>query len=92
MARVLLLGLCASTSTVVFLTQWGAPLSSSFLVLSSFMPANIGTLLSSSLTGYGLSFGVGGAANGLGLWSLERWVFCHSQDGNAPSKVWHVLQ
>ena len=31
---------------VVALTQWGAPVSTSFLVLSSFMPANIGTLLS----------------------------------------------
>ena len=37
-------------------------MSTSFLVLSSFMPANIGTLLSSSLTGYGLAFGVGLAA------------------------------
>ena len=34
---------------VVALTQWGAPVSTSFLVLSSFMPANIGTLLSSCL-------------------------------------------
>ena len=77
---------------VVALTQWGAPVSTSFLVLSSFMPANIGTLLSSSLTGYGLAFGVGLAAYGLGLWSLERWVFCSSQDGKDPSKVWYGLQ
>ena len=77
---------------VVALTQWGAPVSTSFLVLSSFMPANIGTLLSSSLTGYGLAFGVGLAAYGLGLWSLERWVFCRSQDGKDPSKVWYGLQ
>ena len=65
---------------VVALTQWGAP-HTSFLVLSSFMPSNIGTLLSSS-TGYGL---VGLAAYGLG--QLERWVFCRSQDGK-PSKIW----
>ena len=77
---------------VVALTQWGAPVSTSFLVLSSFLPANIGMLLSSSLKGYGLAFGVGLAAYGLGLWLLERWVFCHSQDGNAISKVWYVLQ
>ena len=77
---------------VVALTQWGAPVSTSFLVLSSFMPANIGMLLSSSLTGYGLAFGVGLAAYGLGLWWLERWVFCRSQDGNDPSKVWYGLQ
>ena len=77
---------------VVALTQWGAPVSTSFLVLSSFMPANIGTLIISSLTGYGLAFGVGLAAYSLGLWLLERWFFCHSQDGNTPSRVWYVLQ
>ena len=55
---------------VVALTQWGAPVSTSFLVLSSFMPANIGTLLSSSLTGYGLAFGVGLAAM---AWGCGRW-------------------
>ena len=35
---------------VLALTQWGAPVSTSFLVLSSFQPANIGKLLNSSLT------------------------------------------
>ena len=77
---------------VVGLTQWGAPVSTSFLVLSSFMPANISALLSSSLTGYGLAFGVGLVAYGLGLWLLERWVFSLSQAGKDPSNLWYGLQ
>ena len=77
---------------VVALTQWGAPVSTSFLVLSSFKPGNIGTLLSSSLTGYVLAFCVGLTAYGLGLWLLERWVFRRRQDGKTFSKVWYALQ
>ena len=77
---------------VVALTQWGAPVSTSFLVLSSFKPGNIGTLLSSSLTGYVLAFCVGLTAYGLGLWLLERWVFRRRQDGETFSKVWYALQ
>ena len=77
---------------VVALTQWGAPVSTSFLVLSSFKPGNIGTLLSSSLTGYVLAFCVGLTAYGLWLWLLERWVFRRRQDGKTFSKVWYALQ
>ena len=60
---------------VLALTQWGAPVSTSFLVLSSFQPANIGKLLGSSLSGYFLAFAFGLAGYGLGMWLLERWVF-----------------
>ena len=49
------------------------------LVLSSFQPANIGTLINSSLTGYVLAFAVGLAAYGLGMWLLECWVFRRTQ-------------
>nr|WP_170951124.1 hypothetical protein [Synechococcus sp. UW106] len=77
---------------VLALTQWGEPVSTSFLVLSSFQPANIGILISSSLTGYVLAFSVGLAAYGLGMWLLERWVFRCSEEGKVPSKVWYLLQ
>ena len=77
---------------VLALTQWGAPVSTSFLVLSSFQPANIGKLLNSSLTGYVLAFAVGLTAYGLGMWLLERWVFRCSEEGNVPSKIWYLLQ
>ncbi len=41
---------------MLVLTQWGVAVSTSFLVLSSFKPTNIGKLLNSSLTGYFLAF------------------------------------
>ena len=77
---------------VLALTQWGAPVSTSFLVLSSFHPANIGELLSSSLSGYLLAFCVGLSAYGLGMWLLERWVFRRNQDNKDVHKLWYGLQ
>ena len=77
---------------VLALTQWGAPVSTSFLVLSSFHPANIGELLYSSLSGYLLAFCVGLSAYGLGVWLLERWVFRRNQDNKDVHKLWYGLQ
>ena len=77
---------------VLALTQWGAPVSTSFLVLSSFQPSNIGTLLTSSLAGYVLAFCVGLTAYGLGLWLLERSVFRRAQDSRDFNRIWYVLQ
>ena len=77
---------------VLALTQWGAPVSTSFLVLSSFMPANISLLIESSLAGYCLAFCVGIAAYGLGMWLLERWVFRCNQESKGVNKVWYGLQ
>ena len=77
---------------VLALTQWGAPVSTSFLVLSSFKPANIGKLLGSSLSGYCLAFTLGLAGYGLGMWLLERWVFRSTQDGKDFNKIWYGLQ
>ena len=77
---------------VLALTQWGAPVSTSFLVLSSFHPTNIGQLLNSSLTGYLVAFGVGLIAYGLGMWLLERWVFRRTQEGKEINRIWFGLQ
>ena len=77
---------------VLALTQWGAPVSTSFLVLSSFKPANIGKLVGSSLSGYSLAFALGLAGYGLGMWLLERWVFRCTQEGKDFNKVWYGLQ
>ena len=41
---------------VLALTQWGAPVSTSFLVLSAFVPKNSTSLLLHSLTGYLMAF------------------------------------
>jgi hypothetical protein len=77
---------------VLALTQWGAPVSTSFLVLSSFKPANIGKLLGSSLSGYCLAFTLGLASYGLGMWLLERWVFRCTQEGKDFNRIWYILQ
>ena len=77
---------------VLALTQWGAPVSTSFLVLSSFHPANIGGLLSSSFNGYLLAFCVGLSAYVMGMWLLERWVFRRNQDNKDVNKLWYGLQ
>ena len=77
---------------VLVLTGWGAPVSTSFLVLSSFVPENIGKLLVSSISGYGLAFCLGLAVWGLGVWLLERWVFRRNQESKEISHIWIVLQ
>ena len=77
---------------VLLLTQWGAPVSTSFLVLSSFKPGNIDKLLTSSLNGYCLAFVLGFAAYSLGMWLLERWVYRSTVDGLDVSKIWYLMQ
>ncbi len=77
---------------VLALTAWGAPVSTSFLVLSSFVPENIGRLLGSSISGYVMAFFLGLAAWGLGIWLLERWVFCRNQDSQEINKIWYPIQ
>ena len=77
---------------VLVLTAWGAPVSTSFLVLSSFVPENIGRLLGSSISGYVMAFFLGLAAWGFGIWLLERWIFRRNQDSNEISKIWYAIQ
>ncbi len=77
---------------VLVLTAWGAPVSTSFLVLSSFVPENIGRLLDSSISGYVMAFFLGLAAWGFGIWLLERWIFRRNQDSQEINKIWYVIQ
>ena len=77
---------------VLVLTAWGAPVSTSFLVLSSFVPENIGRLLVSSISGYVMAFFLGLAAWGFGIWLLERWIFRRNQDSQEINKIWYVIQ
>lgn len=77
---------------VLALTAWGAPVSTSFLVLSSFVPENIGRLLGSSISGYVMAFFLGLTAWGFGIWLLERWIFRRNQDSQEISKIWFVIQ
>jgi hypothetical protein len=57
---------------VLGLTQWGAPVSTSFLVLTAFTPSNLEGLLLQSLAGYGAAFLLGGLVYGSVGWLLER--------------------
>ena len=77
---------------VLALTAWGAPVSTSFLVLSSFVPENIGRLLGSSISGYVMAFLLGLAVWGLGVWLLERWISQHNQDSKVISRDWFAIQ
>jgi len=74
---------------VLALTQWGAPVSTSFLVLAAFEPGAIGPLLSRSLLGYLLAFGVAmGLYFGV-LWLLER---DRSLEPGPEEPLWYGLQ
>ena len=77
---------------VLALTAWGAPVSTSFLVLSSFVPENIGRLLGSSISGYVMALFFGFAAWGLGVWLLERWIFRRNQDSTEIHRIWYAIQ
>lgn len=57
--------------SVLLLTQWGAPVSTSFLVLTAVDQASAQPLLRHSLAGYGLGLAVGLLAWGVLLWRLE---------------------
>jgi hypothetical protein len=56
---------------VLALTQWGAPVSTSFLVLTAFGPSNLPGLLLQSLAGYGAAFVVGALLYGSLPWLLD---------------------
>jgi len=77
---------------VLVLTQWGAPVSTSFLLLASFQPASSGQLLISSLSGYVLAFCIGLAAYGIAPWVLERWQLSRRQQQQQAIGLWAVLQ
>ena len=58
---------------VLLLTQAGVPVSTSFLVLTAFAPANLPALLGRSLLGYGLALATGLLLYGAcSLWSRSR--------------------
>ena len=77
---------------VLALTAWGAPVSTSFLVLSAFVPENIGTLVEQSASGYLLALSLGLTVWGLGLTLLERLFKPNHQISSDSNQLWYVLQ
>jgi hypothetical protein len=77
---------------VLVLTAWGAPVSTSFLVLSAFVPGTIGTLVAQSVLGYLFALSLGLAVWGLGLTLLERLLKPNHQASANSNNVWYFLQ
>lgn len=68
--------------SVLLLTHWGAPVSTSVLVLTAFAPASLAPLLRHSLGGYGAGLAVGLLAWGV----LARLVGAVGGGGPAPTR------
>ena len=77
---------------ILLLTQWGAPASTSFLVLSTFEFRNSSSLIQISLSGYIVAFLIGVITYGLGFWVFERWVFESNQSGSSIGNHWLIAQ
>tara|TARA_B100001939_G_scaffold161780_1_gene139559 strand:+ start:1882 stop:2859 length:978 start_codon:yes stop_codon:yes gene_type:complete len=77
---------------VLALTQWGAPVSTSFLVLSAFEPKNATKLVLNSLSGYVLAFVLALVVYGIAMWALERHVLKSEEEGQETRRFWFALQ
>ena len=77
---------------MLLLTQWGAPLSTSFLVLSTFEFTNSSSLIKLSLLGYLIAFLIAIIVYGFGLWIVERWIFISNQSAQLVRPVWIIVQ
>ena len=77
---------------MLLLTQWGAPLSTSFLVLSTFEFKNSSSLIQVSLLGYLIAFLISILLYGFGLWIFERWIFNTNQSNHSVGTVWLITQ
>jgi hypothetical protein len=74
---------------VLLLTRWGAPVSTSVLLLTAITPANLGPVLLRSLAGYGLAFSAALLLYGALLWLLERPA---AEADPGPGPLWLALQ
>ena len=78
--------------TVVVLTAWGAPVSTSLLLLACVAPGNTGQLVGRSLGGYGFAFITGLITWGVGLRVMEQWVVPTDQERPSTTAAWRGLQ
>ncbi len=75
---------------VLLLTRWGAPVSTSVLLLTAIAPANLAPVLLRSLAGYGLAFASALLLYGALLWLLESPPPAAAAPRNGP--LWLALQ
>lgn len=78
--------------TVLGLSQWGVPVSTTFLILASFQPSNISPLLTSSIGGYLLAFATACLVYGLGLRAIEHTFLKENQRTESSERIWIPLQ
>lgn len=76
---------------ILFLTRFGIPVSTTFLVLTVFTTANFESMLTKSLLGYLVAFVVAILMYRFVLSSLEKY-FIKSSDEVTPEPYWTVLQ
>jgi len=75
---------------LLFLTRFGFPVSTTFLILTVFRPENLGDMLSKSLIGYVVAFGTGLIVYLITVRFIEK-RFIESERSNVPF-YWIVLQ
>ncbi len=75
---------------ILVLTRFGVPVSTTFLVLTVFAPAALGSMLTKSLLGYVVAFGVGFLAYRFVTTHIEKRFLASNQE--APPAHWVVLQ
>lgn len=76
--------------TVLLLTNFGIPVSTTFLILTVFNPDNLGSMLIKSLVGYGVSFLLSLIIYQTLTLKVEQSIFDKSLE--TPSKIWIILQ
>jgi len=72
------------------LTRWGAPVSTTFLLLTAFSPKGLGDMLSKSVLGYGVAFLAAIVIYLAVAWTVEK-RFLETADQPAPA-YWTALQ
>ncbi|HHD75767.1 MAG TPA: hypothetical protein ENK95_02955 [Campylobacterales bacterium] len=76
---------------ILFLTRFGIPVSTTFLVLTVFTTTNLESMLTKSLLGYLVAFVVAIVLYRFVLATLEKY-FIKSSDETTPAPYWTVLQ
>lgn len=75
---------------LVFLTRFGFPVSTTFLILTVFRPENLGDMLTKSISGYFIAFGVGLLVYFFTVRFVEKNFI--KQPSNTPGGLWVFLQ